>query len=137
MALYSFVARDRSGKKNSGIEEANSEQEIIERLQSRDLIVVNVVFLRQNEPIKRSYAAGKKSTKFSHHGVTSSDLTNFARQVSTMIGAGVSVLKSLEVISSQVDSARFYSIISKVCEDVRSGFSLHKAFARHTAGTRR
>ena len=91
MQLYSYIARDRSGKKITGNEEGSSEQDIISRLQSRDLIVVNVILLRKDITPGKREIKQKGSIKFSHKGIKPIDMANFARQLSTMIGAGESV----------------------------------------------
>ena len=43
MPKFFYLARDREGKKNSGVEEAPTKEEVIGRLQAKDLIIVNIL----------------------------------------------------------------------------------------------
>jgi len=131
MFKYNYVARDTLGNRIVGTEEAQNEDEVISRLQARDIAIISITLA------SHASAAGqvisRKQFKFAHWQIKSLDLVNFARQLATMLSAGVSVLKSLEVISPQLDSRRLHGIVDQIVKDIKSGFSLHKAFAKHSA----
>ncbi len=134
MAKFDYVVREASGKRITGTEEANSAEEVINRLQGRNLIVVEVNQKKESEALKSIFTQVKKKRfKFAHWRIKSADLVGFARQLATMLSAGVSVLKSLEVIAPQTSSKRLFGILQQIVKDVRNGYSLHKAFAKHSA----
>ncbi|MGQ0793859.1 MAG: type II secretion system F family protein [Deltaproteobacteria bacterium] len=63
--------------------------------------------------------------------VSSKDLVIFTRQMSTMVDAGLPIVKSLEVLASQQTSAKFKSIITQVKESVEGGSTFADALEKH------
>lgn len=131
MPKFFYIARDNAGNKLTGTEDAVSQDELIGRLQSRNLLVVQVT------PEGKSAAAvfnpdlsGGKM-KFKHYGVSSDDLVVFCRQLATLLGAAVSILKSLDAISKQVASKRLYNIIKDLQRSMEAGLSFHEAMSKH------
>ncbi|MGH7900676.1 MAG: type II secretion system F family protein [Thermodesulfobacteriota bacterium] len=64
-------------------------------------------------------------------GVSLKDLVVFTRQLATMIDAGLPLVKSLEVLSSQQSNTKFKDIISQVKEEVEGGATFSDALAKH------
>ncbi len=54
----------------------------------------------------------------------------FTRQLATMIGAGIPMLESLEILREQAASRNFRMLLAEVIEDVRGGQDLSTAFGR-------
>jgi len=57
----------------------------------------------------------------------------FTRQLSTMIDAGLPLVQSLEILSSQQDSPVFKKIIREIREDVEGGSTFAGALKKHPA----
>jgi len=57
----------------------------------------------------------------------------FTRQLSTMIDAGLPLVQSLEILSSQQDSPVFKKIIREIREDVEGGSTFAGALKKHQA----
>src|SRR5262245_28651510 len=55
----------------------------------------------------------------------------FTRQLATMIGAGIPMLESLEILQEQAESRQFSALLDAVIGDVRSGQDLSTALDRH------
>jgi len=132
MDRFFYIARDAEGKKISGFEEASSQEEVINRLQARNFIVVSIV------PEYKGTVAGlkpevlaKARLRFRRNRVSSDDLTLLCRQLATLLAAGVSILKSLDIISMQVPSRRLYIILKSLQKDMEAGLSLHESMAKH------
>lgn len=132
MPRFFYIARNRQGKKDSGVEEASTQEEVIRRLQAKDLIVVNI-FPEQRETHGefREDFVGKEKFKPKHGRVTGDDLVLFCRQLATLLGAGVTILKSLEIISQQLSSKRLYEVTKDLQKNMEGGFSFHEAMAKH------
>lgn len=64
-------------------------------------------------------------------GVSTRELVVFTRQLATMIDAGLPLVKSLEVLSSQQNNPKFKNIISLVKEEVESGSAFADALSKH------
>jgi len=132
MPKFSYIVRDKSGNKKSGTEEAASQEELISSLQAKDLVVVNI-FPEQEEILQslKSPLTAKIKPKAKHSRITSADLTLFCRQISTLLGAGVTILRSLNIIAQQVNSRSLYKVIKSLEKDMESGLSFHEAMAKH------
>lgn len=55
----------------------------------------------------------------------------FTRQLATMIGAGIPMLESLEILHEQAESKQFGALLDCVINDVRSGQDLSTSMGRH------
>lgn len=132
MAKFFYIARNKIGHKITGMEEAPSQEEVISRLQARDLIIINIIPEEKEIEIGlKERLATKIKLRRRHYGVKSDDLVLFCRQLATLLGAGVTILKSLDVISQQVTSLRLYQVIRDLQKNMEAGLSLHEAMAKH------
>ncbi len=127
---YFYIARDQAGAKTSGAEEVSSQEELVSRLQQKGLTVLSVTPEQRAQGFDGSVAA-KARFKPKYYRITSDDLTLFCRQLSTLLGAGVTILKSLEIISQQVSSRKLFIIIRDLQRNMEGGFSFHEAMAKH------
>ena len=132
MAKFYYIARNNSGVKETGSEEGSSQEDAVSKLQSRGLIVVSLIPESSQGVGELDITEAKKIRFKPKHGrVTSDDLTLFCRQLSTLLGAGVTILKSLDIISKQVTSRKFHSVIMDLSKSMEAGLSFHEAMARH------
>jgi type IV pilus assembly protein PilC len=132
MSKYFYIARNHLGQRVSGVEDATTEEELVSRIQARDLIVVKVTpDYKEGKVDVRSETPAKTKAKHQHYRVTGSDLVLFCRQLATLLGAGVTILKSLDIIAQQVPSRRFYTIIKDLQRGMEKGLSFHEAMAKH------
>jgi type IV pilus assembly protein PilC len=132
MARFFYISRDAEGKKISGFEEAGSQEEAVNRLQARNLIVVNIVAeYKEGMAGLGSEVLAKARLHFRHYRVTTDDVTLFCRQLATLLAAGVSILKSLDIISMQVPSRRFFFTLKNLQKDMEAGLSMHESMAKH------
>lgn len=133
MAKFFYIARDSAGKKLTGSDDASTQEELVNKLQSKGLIVVSVIpQQKQSEETGAAVSRKRKRFQLEHNRVTSEDLTFFCRQLATLLGAGVTILKSLSIISQQVSSRRLLKIIGQMQKDMEGGLSLHEAMAKHS-----
>ena len=118
MARYSYLANDNSGKTYRGNIEACDEKELREKLKSMGFYVTS---------IKRQRAVFTLGFK----RVVSADIVTFSRQFSTMIGAGLSLTKSLSALEKQTENLALKAVINAVRIDIEGGISLSQALAKH------
>src|SRR3989338_2732069 len=134
MPKFYYIARDKTGSKTSGTEEASGKEELVDRLQARDLIVINVLSQESQGPFGSPVEGQmKRKFKFRHYRVTNNDLLLFCQQLATLLSAGVTILKSLEIISQQIASRKFYNTIQKLKKDMEAGLGFHEAMEKHPA----
>ncbi|OGX19134.1 MAG: hypothetical protein A3K83_01210 [Omnitrophica WOR_2 bacterium RBG_13_44_8b] len=134
MPKFYYIARNKAGKKDSGSEEAASQEEVISRLQAKDLIVISVYQeSKESERGLDDEAVSKARFRPKHYRVGGDDVVLFCRQLATLLGAGVTILKSLEIIKKQVSSQKLANVINDLQKDMEAGLSFHEAMAKHRA----
>ena len=132
MPRFFYIARNAAGQKKSGATEAATQEEAISRLQAENLIIINIFPEHlELEPGLKEEVVRKSKFRPKHYRITADDLVLFCRQLSTLLGAGVTILKSLEIISKQIPSRRFLNVIKDLQQKMEQGFSLHQAMAKH------
>jgi len=121
MPYFNYTIRDASGQTRSGKVEAPNAEELRKRLQEEGLQVLEIT---QDRTAPRVPAGGYGRVKLSN-------LAIFARQFSTMLDAGVSLVRCLDVLQQQTNDARLRKILMDLSTRVESGESLSRSMARH------
>jgi type IV pilus assembly protein PilC len=136
MPSYYYRARDLSGRAHEGIEVAASEEEVLRILEGSQL---TPVFIESRAPGgARSQTAAVLTPfreAFGRFGqrVKSSSVSLFARQLATMINAGLPLVRSLRSIARDHGDRKLAAVIEQVAEDVQKGDTLSTALAKHPA----
>jgi type IV pilus assembly protein PilC len=120
MPIYSYTFRDASGGVQKGTAEAESEDFLRKRFEEQGFTITEVQMIRAKAPRAKNY--GK--VKLGH-------LSVFCRQFSTMVDAGVSLVRCLDVLSQQTGDPRLKKILMDIGERVEGGESLSRAMQRH------
>jgi type IV pilus assembly protein PilC len=120
---YKYSVRDRSGSLVSGTLEAASETLLVQRLREMGYAPVSVA--ETNTGLEREI------TLPWGNGVGLKDLAVMARQFATMINSGLSLLRSLTILSEQTRSKGLTKVLVEVAADVETGQSLSSALAKH------
>jgi type IV pilus assembly protein PilC len=121
MPVYSYSFKDAVGQINQGTTEAESEEGLRARFTEQGLEVVEVTLLK-----KKGKAGARNYGK-----VKLANLSIFCRQFSTMVDAGVSLVRCLDVLSRQTDDPKLKKILLDVGERVEGGESLSRSMQRH------
>ncbi len=124
MALYHFVAKDQSGKKFTGEVESFDEKTLLKTLREEALIPL-VIKKKGSGGLPFLNALPKMG------GISSSEITNFTRELSTMISAGIPIADALVILEKQAKSPSFAAILSEVVADVQGGMSLSQSLSKH------
>ena len=135
MPSYYYRARDLSGRAHEGIEVAASEEEVLRILEGSQLVPV---FIESRAPVgERSAAPTRLFRPFVDEfrrlgeGIKPVSVALFARQLSTMIGAGLPLVRSLRSISRDHHDRKLGAILEKVADEVQKGESLSSALGKH------
>jgi type IV pilus assembly protein PilC len=121
MSTYVFKAIDIAGGKARGEVEADSKQAVSDQLKQRGLIVLDIADKHSSKEIEFAFMQRVKAN----------DLAIFARQLSTMISSGMSILRALYVLEEQTEDKLLKKTIVAVRKDVEAGLSLSDSLARH------
>ncbi len=121
MAVYTWQGRLR-GRIEKGEMEAPSRSAVLARLRGMQIQPIPDKIKEKSSILNMNIAFG---------GIPTRDLVVFTRQLSTMIDAGLPLVRSLEVIREQQPNAAFKEIIGKVKEDVEGGATFADALEKH------
>jgi type IV pilus assembly protein PilC len=121
---FEYSVRNRAGKIVSGKLEAESESMVVQRLKTMGYAPISV---------SRSNAGMKKELSIPGFGgkVKLKDLAVMSRQFATMISSGLSLLRSLSILSEQTENKKLRSVLRDVRNDVETGNALSNALAKH------
>jgi type IV pilus assembly protein PilC len=92
------------------------------------------IYLRQQNIIPTKIVSKGKEIKFAlpfKQKVKQRSIAIFTRQLATMIDAGLPLVQSLEILSSQQDHKLFKNIIREIREDVEGGSTFAAALKKH------
>ncbi|MEQ9617913.1 MAG: type II secretion system F family protein [Deltaproteobacteria bacterium] len=118
-----FVWHGRAeGTLKKGEMEAPSKSAVLARLRQMQI---------QPIPNRIKEKGGFLKLSFSFGSVTTRDLVVFTRQLSTMIDAGLPLVRGLDIIAAQHPNKKFKEIITKVKEDVEAGSTFADSLAKH------
>ncbi len=123
MASFKYAVRDKAGKAVEGVLEGDNKDAVSAKLRSMGYVIVS---LEQTGGLMASLSSISFGT-----GVKAKDITIFARQFATMIGAGLSLTKCLSILGQQTESPALRVIITQIGKDVESGQSLSDAMSKH------
>lgn len=123
MGMFNYKARTVSGQLMQGQIEADNEKALATKLSSQGLMLI------KSEEVKKKTAFKETLSRFKK--VSLKALSIFARQFSTMIDAGVSLVKCLDVLSQQTEDEKLRGILKEVRQNVEDGSTLANAFNKH------
>jgi type IV pilus assembly protein PilC len=123
---FEYKSRNSSGKLVRGKLDAATEGAVVTKLKVMGLAPVDIKESVAGTGFQReiTFGGGGKA-------VGLKDLAVMARQMSTMTGAGLSLLKTLDILSTQTGNSKLAAILTTVTRDVESGSSFSEALAKH------
>lgn len=120
---FEYSVRDRKGKLVSGKLEAQTEAALVQKLRGMGYAPVSVH--ETNAGINRELKLpGSDRVKLK-------DLAVFSRQFATMINSGLSLLRSLSILTEQTANKALAKTLSEVRNSVEAGQSLSNSLAKH------
>jgi type IV pilus assembly protein PilC len=124
---FAYTGRNTAGKLVKGRLDAPNQAAVASRLRGMGVSPVSIKESVDGTGLQRDIVIPGFSK-----GVTLKDLAIMSRQMATMIGSGLSLLRTLTILSEQTESKPLTKILEKVRDDVQTGVSTSDAFARHS-----
>jgi type IV pilus assembly protein PilC len=122
---FGYKVRDQSGQLIEGTLEGDSLPVVVGRLREMGYLPVSVTPMN----------TGGLNTELVIPGFTDrikgKDVAQFTRQFATMVDSGLSISRSLAVMSHQVENKYLGEKLREVRDDVEAGTSLSAAMAKH------
>jgi len=122
MPTFTYVARSRTGAKQSGTITAENRAAAMQMLQSRGL--------QADKLTEKAGLMSKVGTKRGKR-VKTADLLVFTRQLSTIVSAGLPLLQGLDILADQPDEPNFSPVIDAVAQEVESGETFSDSLRKH------
>lgn len=151
MGQFQYNAMESGGKPITGTIEAGQMQEAVSKLKGMGYFVTSISPVRESaarkgakeKPAAASAAkpAGKKAKgkggmeiklSFGPQKIKPKELMIITRQLATLIGSGLPLLRSLRVLKEQRKGAAV-DVLEKVSQDIESGALFSEALAKHPA----
>jgi len=123
MLTFTYTARDsRTGEKIKAEVQAESEQSAAKLIRGEGYAPLD---------IKLKEVGANNPLAFINNRVKTKDRILFARQLSTLINAGLPLVQSLRSVSDQTTSKPFQVIQGKIIADIEAGGTLGDSLAKH------
>jgi type IV pilus assembly protein PilC len=120
---FRYTAIGKDGKTITGTSTAVSKEALIASLSKQGLHPIIV---------KREAAKSGALSKLNFgHKVPQKEIVVFTRQLSTMVSAGVPLVRSLSTLKEQSQNKYFRTVVANISKDIESGIPLADAFAKY------
>ncbi|HJN14634.1 MAG TPA: type II secretion system F family protein [Armatimonadota bacterium] len=124
MPTFAYVVKDKTGKESKGSLDGESRELVVKQLRDQGYVVSQVQ--------EQAQAKVKKSGGFRlRRKVGLKDLSIFCRQFATMINAGVSLVRCLDVLEQQTNSVNLKEIVREIQTEVEGGATLSRSMAQY------
>jgi type IV pilus assembly protein PilC len=120
---FAYRVRTREGKFVEGKMEADGEGAVANRLRGQGLVPINIS--------KEAKVHFKTEIRILPQKVKLKDLAIFSRQFSTMINSGLSMLRTLNILTEQTENPLLAKTSGALRDDVERGSSLSGAMTKH------
>ena len=117
MPNYRYKAMNQKGERLQGTYKAESEDEVINMISANNYYPLLVEELKEGTKIELS----------SFEKVKTKDIAVFCRQFYTMLNAGVTINKSLHILSMQLTNKKLKESVGNIEEEVKKGQTLSEA----------
>jgi len=131
MITFVYTAKDENGKTIKGTADAVDREALLEQLQRQGYYVLSLTAPSKESLTPTPTQRTQAKKKYTHKNIKTEDKLLFARQLATMLEAGVNLLRSLNVIVGQIESEKFHKILSETRDSVEQGVSLSTALAKY------
>ena len=121
MAVYTYKAIDQNGEILRDQMEGSDTRVVAMTLKQQGLFVIDV----------KEQGAAQKDILAPFKKVKLGDLVIFTRQFSTMINAGLPIVRALYILSEQTGNPKLKEVIDAVRGDVEAGLALSEALEKH------
>ena len=130
MPKYAYKAMNKDGKESFGIVESENQALAINDIRQMGLYPTKVYEARKSDEKRARKEKGGLSELY-FGGVKTKQLVVMTRQLSTLIDAGLPLLRSINVLIMQLKPCKLRDILKEVREDIQSGSTFSEGLAKH------
>lgn len=119
--IYKYKAVSQAGDTIEGFFEGDEESDVISMLRGNNYLPIK---------IEKDIGADAQIDIFAPK-VKKKDLAVFCRQFYTMLDAGISIVKCIDILEKQTENKVLVKALGDIHEDVQKGFTLSQAMLKH------
>jgi type IV pilus assembly protein PilC len=123
-ATYEYKVRDKTGSVKTGTLDAESPSVVASKLKSMGYAPISIT--QTNTGMQKEL----KIPGFGTPKVTLKDLAVFGRQFATMVNAGLSLLRALNILVDQTENKELARVLGEVRNEIETGNSLSQGMAK-------
>ena len=128
MPVYEYSALDEKGRTTRGIIDADSPISARSKLRSSQLFPVKIK--ESSSKIKSQTTGGTSLSTFLKR-IRASEISTMTRQLATLMGAGITLVASLELLITQESNPLLKKILAQIKESVNEGNSMASSLSQH------
>ncbi|MBI4115831.1 MAG: type II secretion system F family protein [Candidatus Omnitrophica bacterium] len=129
MPQFEYLVKNVQGQDETGVEEATDTDALVQSLRRQGYLIVRINEVKKRKFLSIALGIGKSGGKAGR--IKIDDLVILSRQLATLVGAGVPLLQSLEVLGEQTEKAQLKNVIKVIHDDVQSGKSFSEGLEKH------
>ena len=114
--LYEWEGKDKKGMKQKGLVSSPSIDLVKAKLRRQGIV---------NPKVRKQRKSGRSQK------ITAGDIALFARQLTTMMGAGVPMVQSFEIVANGMDNKSMRDMVLGIKSEVESGSNLTGALRKY------
>ena len=131
MPVYEFSVKDRSGKDTQGVRDVESHEALVTQLRAEGFLILSIRELKENSAFGSRKGGGPVKKRGKSGGIKIDDLVVFSRQMATLVGSGIPLIQTLDILTGQVERERFRIALKKIHTEVQSGSALSESLQKH------
>lgn len=120
MPIYQYKAADSSGEIVTGEMVADSDEQVVTSLQAAGQIPIRIT-------------TKKSAWSFAGKSIRARDIEVFTQELSTLLSAGLTLDRSLQIVSNLADDSRMRSLTERLLNKIRGGSTLSQAMEAEPA----
>ncbi len=128
MPVYEYTALDKAGKSKTGIIDADSAVAARQKLRGTGIFPVEV---KETTARPKDQPSGPVAVSTLFKRVRPGELSVITRQLSTLLGAGITLVSALEALITQAPNPLLKKIMAQIKESVNEGNSLAFSLSQH------
>ena len=119
MKSFSYIAQDGKGKQVKGLINAENEQEFLKKVKDKGLFV-------------KDYKESDSDNAKSIYKFNTKELSFCCRQLSAMLTSGLTLVKSIDILTKQQENEKARAIWQDIYENVQKGESFSQTLEMHS-----
>lgn len=130
MPKFKYTAKTKDGKTLKEVLDLPSKDDVVARLRAKGLLIISIAEVNEKGR-GSSFLSASSAAKRKRNKITAQDLAFLARNLSTTLSSGVTLLRSLEILSVQAESIKLEKVLKQCGDYIKEGLSLSESIVKY------